>query len=162
MLLTLLICICIFIWCLLASSQTCDPKGNENPWVTAREMPTGCWTNFVTEDKAEVHIFNLHFDHKVRTSRLYKEDCIIVFLMMNYVTQFGAIYFHFYLYSNEKMKQIQLWRQISVEFMTHLFRNRWGHNLKTTQEWHILEVPTTHLLLCILVYLKVKQTTYNY
>lgn len=45
-----------------ASSQTCEPNMlNDNPWVYVREMLTGCWTSFVTEDKAEVHILNLKF-----------------------------------------------------------------------------------------------------
>uniref|UniRef100_A0A3Q3KBG3 TGFBR3/Endoglin-like N-terminal domain-containing protein n=1 Tax=Monopterus albus TaxID=43700 RepID=A0A3Q3KBG3_MONAL len=42
--------------------QTCEPNMlNDNPWVYVREMLTGCWTSFVTEDKAEVHILNLKF-----------------------------------------------------------------------------------------------------
>ncbi|XP_078127143.1 endoglin [Sander vitreus] len=45
-----------------ASSQTCDPmKVNDNPWVYVRESLIGCWTNFIREDKAEVHILNLNF-----------------------------------------------------------------------------------------------------
>ncbi|XP_026152395.1 endoglin [Mastacembelus armatus] len=45
-----------------ASSQTCDPKElKDNPWIYMREMLTGCWTDFVTQDKAEVHILNLNF-----------------------------------------------------------------------------------------------------
>ncbi|KAF7667235.1 hypothetical protein LDENG_00070580 [Lucifuga dentata] len=45
-----------------ASSQTCDPvEVNGNPWIHVREMPIGCWTSFLTEDKSEVHILNLHF-----------------------------------------------------------------------------------------------------
>ncbi|GLD55399.1 uncharacterized protein AKAME5_000790200 [Lates japonicus] len=52
----LLLCIAVAA---SASSQTCEPKtGNDNPWFHVREMLTGCWTNFVTEDKAEVHILN--------------------------------------------------------------------------------------------------------
>ncbi|XP_029371984.1 endoglin [Echeneis naucrates] len=43
-----------------ASSQTCDPqKGNDNKWFHVREMLIGCWTSFVTKDKAEVHIMHL-------------------------------------------------------------------------------------------------------
>ncbi|XP_071321766.1 endoglin isoform X2 [Trachinotus anak] len=43
-----------------ASSQTCEPKKvNDNPWFHVREMLIGCWTSFVAEDKAEVHILNL-------------------------------------------------------------------------------------------------------
>ncbi|XP_074546937.1 endoglin isoform X2 [Halichoeres trimaculatus] len=45
-----------------ASSQTCVPKEvNDNPWVHMSEMLIGCWTSFITEDKAEVHILNLNF-----------------------------------------------------------------------------------------------------
>ncbi|XP_042365538.1 endoglin isoform X2 [Plectropomus leopardus] len=45
-----------------ASSQTCDPtEVNDNPWVYVSEMLIGCWTSFITEDKAEVHILNLNF-----------------------------------------------------------------------------------------------------
>ncbi|XP_071756994.1 endoglin [Centroberyx gerrardi] len=45
-----------------ASSQTCDPvEVPDNPWVQVREMPIGCWTSFLGEDKTEVHILNLHF-----------------------------------------------------------------------------------------------------
>ncbi|XP_035040188.1 endoglin [Hippoglossus stenolepis] len=43
-----------------ASSQTCDPKKvDNNPCFHMREMLIGCWTSFVTEDKAEVHILNV-------------------------------------------------------------------------------------------------------
>ncbi|AWP15350.1 putative endoglin [Scophthalmus maximus] len=42
-----------------ASSQTCDPKHvNGNPWFQVRDMLPGCWTSFVTEDQAEVHILS--------------------------------------------------------------------------------------------------------
>ncbi|XP_059213877.1 endoglin [Centropristis striata] len=45
-----------------ASSQTCDPTVvNDNPWVYVIEMLIGCWTSFIGEDKAEVHILNLNF-----------------------------------------------------------------------------------------------------
>ncbi|XP_041666659.1 endoglin isoform X1 [Cheilinus undulatus] len=48
-----------------ASSQTCVPtEVNDNPWVYVKEMLIGCWTNFITEDKAEVHILNLNFASK--------------------------------------------------------------------------------------------------
>jgi len=36
-----------------------------------REMAIGCWTNFVREDKAEVHIIDLDL---VSMSKLYKSD----------------------------------------------------------------------------------------
>lgn len=36
------------------------------------EMLIGCWTSFVREDKAEVHILNLNFDKEVSASRLFK------------------------------------------------------------------------------------------
>lgn len=46
-----------------ASSQTCVPtEVNDNPWVYVSEMLIGCWTSFITQDKAEVHILNLNFD----------------------------------------------------------------------------------------------------
>nr|XP_020494057.1 endoglin-like isoform X1 [Labrus bergylta] len=49
-----------------ASSQTCVPKQvKDNPWVNVREMQIGCWTSFITEDKAEVHILNLKFTSQV-------------------------------------------------------------------------------------------------
>ncbi|KAK9532462.1 hypothetical protein VZT92_009843 [Zoarces viviparus] len=45
-----------------ASSQTCDPmEVNDNPWVYVSEILIGCWTSFIREDKAEVHILNLDF-----------------------------------------------------------------------------------------------------
>lgn len=45
-----------------ASSQMCDPtEVNDNPWVYVSKMLIGCWTSFITEDKAEVHILNLNF-----------------------------------------------------------------------------------------------------
>ncbi|XP_034403493.1 endoglin [Cyclopterus lumpus] len=45
-----------------ASSQTCDPmEVNANPWVYGSEIQIGCWTSFIREDKAEVHILNLNF-----------------------------------------------------------------------------------------------------
>uniref|UniRef100_A0A3Q0SKT3 TGFBR3/Endoglin-like N-terminal domain-containing protein n=1 Tax=Amphilophus citrinellus TaxID=61819 RepID=A0A3Q0SKT3_AMPCI len=51
---------------------TCNPKkGNGGPWIVS-EMLIGCWTSFVREDKAEVHILNLNFDKEVSASRLFK------------------------------------------------------------------------------------------
>ncbi|XP_031715873.1 endoglin [Anarrhichthys ocellatus] len=45
-----------------ASSQRCDPmEVNDNPWVYVSEILIGCWTSFIREDKAEVHILNLNF-----------------------------------------------------------------------------------------------------
>lgn len=45
-----------------ASSQTCDPtEVTDNPWVYVSEMLIGCWSSFIREDKAEVHILNLNF-----------------------------------------------------------------------------------------------------
>ncbi|KAM4527935.1 endoglin [Odontesthes bonariensis] len=53
----LLLCITIAA---SATSQTCDPKdAKDNSLMYTREMAIGCWTNFVREDKAEVHILNL-------------------------------------------------------------------------------------------------------
>ncbi|KAM6975878.1 endoglin [Tautogolabrus adspersus] len=52
-----------------ASSQTCVPKEvNDNPWVYVRKVQIGCWTSFITEDKAEVHILNLNFAPMVSMS----------------------------------------------------------------------------------------------
>ncbi|XP_010788475.1 endoglin isoform X2 [Notothenia coriiceps] len=46
-----------------ASSQTCDPiKVNDNPWVYVTEELIGCWTSFIGQDNAEVHILKLNFD----------------------------------------------------------------------------------------------------
>lgn len=60
---------------LSASRQTCEPKeGHVNPWIYLSEMLIGCWTNFTSEDGAEVHILNLDFDVMVSMSRLYKWD----------------------------------------------------------------------------------------
>eukprot|EP00064_Thunnus_orientalis_P001162 superscaffoldBa00000076_g1164 len=56
----LLLCITVAV---SASSPTCDPVAvNDNSFVYVREMHIGCWTSFVGEDKAEVHILNLNFD----------------------------------------------------------------------------------------------------
>ncbi|XP_068430694.1 endoglin isoform X2 [Clinocottus analis] len=57
--LALLLCITVAA---SASSQTCDPKEvNDNPWVYVSEILIGCWTSFITEDKAEVHILKMNF-----------------------------------------------------------------------------------------------------
>ncbi|KAJ4926550.1 hypothetical protein JOQ06_008723 [Pogonophryne albipinna] len=46
-----------------ASSQTCNPiKVNDNPWVYVTEELIGCWTSFIGQDNAEVHILKLNFD----------------------------------------------------------------------------------------------------
>ncbi|KAM8827849.1 endoglin isoform 2-T3 [Spinachia spinachia] len=48
-----------------ASSQTCDPiKASVNPWVYVSDILIDCWTSFITEDKAEVHILDLNFGPK--------------------------------------------------------------------------------------------------
>uniref|UniRef100_A0AAQ4Q1E6 TGFBR3/Endoglin-like N-terminal domain-containing protein n=1 Tax=Gasterosteus aculeatus aculeatus TaxID=481459 RepID=A0AAQ4Q1E6_GASAC len=47
-----------------ASSQTCDPKEAVNPWLHVRDVLVDCWTSFITEDKAEVHVLNLNYDAK--------------------------------------------------------------------------------------------------
>ncbi|XP_047228895.1 endoglin [Girardinichthys multiradiatus] len=52
--LTLLLCIALAA---SSSSQTCQPQDQKATYV--REMLRGCWTDFVREDKAEVHILNL-------------------------------------------------------------------------------------------------------
>ncbi|XP_034565738.1 endoglin isoform X2 [Notolabrus celidotus] len=55
----LLLCIAVAA---SASSQTCVPEEvNDNPWVHVSKTLIGCWTSFITEDKAEVHILNLNF-----------------------------------------------------------------------------------------------------
>ncbi|XP_017263422.1 endoglin [Kryptolebias marmoratus] len=43
-----------------ASSQTCKPAAvGDSKSMYVSEMLTGCWTNFVREDKVEVHIFKM-------------------------------------------------------------------------------------------------------
>ncbi|XP_044029207.1 endoglin isoform X2 [Siniperca chuatsi] len=55
----LLLCIAVAA---SASSQTCNPmEAEDNPWVSVSGMLIGCWTSFIREDKAEVHILNLNF-----------------------------------------------------------------------------------------------------
>ncbi|XP_035523510.1 endoglin [Morone saxatilis] len=45
-----------------ASSETCDPvSNNDHPWDYVSEK-IGCWTSFIRQDKAEVHILNIKFD----------------------------------------------------------------------------------------------------
>ncbi|KAM9820636.1 endoglin [Neosynchiropus ocellatus] len=45
-----------------ASSQTCIPKDvTPKSWPYVREMHMGCWTSFLTADRAEVHILKLDF-----------------------------------------------------------------------------------------------------
>ncbi|XP_054612252.1 endoglin isoform X2 [Dunckerocampus dactyliophorus] len=56
----LLLCLAFVI--VSASSPTCDPVNlSDNSWVYVREMQMGCWTSFIGQDKAEVHILNLNF-----------------------------------------------------------------------------------------------------
>uniref|UniRef100_A0A3Q3VJN8 TGFBR3/Endoglin-like N-terminal domain-containing protein n=1 Tax=Mola mola TaxID=94237 RepID=A0A3Q3VJN8_MOLML len=43
-------------------------KDSNNPWIYMSEMRIGCWTSFISEDKAEVHILNLKFDVMVSMS----------------------------------------------------------------------------------------------
>ncbi|XP_028317961.1 endoglin [Gouania willdenowi] len=58
--LALLLCISIVA---SASSPTCDPKEvNDNPWVSVSEKLIGCWSSFIRDDMAEVHILDLNFD----------------------------------------------------------------------------------------------------
>lgn len=63
----------IFTSFLSATSQTCNPvtsigeKGS--PWIVNE---IGCWTSFVREDKAEVHIFKLNFNNPVSMSKLFE------------------------------------------------------------------------------------------
>ncbi|XP_077354218.1 endoglin [Festucalex cinctus] len=45
-----------------ASRPMCDPvEVSDNSWIYVREMQLGCWTSFVGQDKAEVHILKLNF-----------------------------------------------------------------------------------------------------
>ncbi|CAN9504323.1 unnamed protein product [Ophioblennius macclurei] len=58
---------CALLLCIIAaasaSSQTCDPKEvKDNPWVYVSDMLIGCWTSFIRDDMAEVHILKLNFD----------------------------------------------------------------------------------------------------
>lgn len=60
--------ICLLLLCLTiassASHQTCEPKehgADQREWVELRDMPLGCWTGFIRDDKAEVHILSLAF-----------------------------------------------------------------------------------------------------
>ncbi|KAI3362274.1 hypothetical protein L3Q82_012588, partial [Scortum barcoo] len=54
-----------------ASNQTCKPaQHGDNPWVYVSEMLIGCWTDFITDDKAEVHILNLNFSTDERIFQL--------------------------------------------------------------------------------------------
>lgn len=56
--------LCIIATTAFATSQTCTPvtsKGEKgSPWIVNE---IGCWTSFVGEDKAEVHIFKLNFNN---------------------------------------------------------------------------------------------------
>ncbi|XP_053196071.1 endoglin [Scomber japonicus] len=54
----LLLCITV---ALSASSPICEPEEKENTWFKIRKSLIGCWTNFVRDDKAEVHILNLNY-----------------------------------------------------------------------------------------------------
>ncbi|XP_077479003.1 endoglin [Stigmatopora argus] len=45
-----------------ASRPMCEPvEVNNNSWIHVKELQLGCWTSFVGEDKAEVHILKLNF-----------------------------------------------------------------------------------------------------
>ncbi|XP_029024496.1 endoglin [Betta splendens] len=65
-----------------ASGQTCEPKvGATSPWVKVREMLSGCWTDFITRDEAEVHILNLKSDENaVFSLRLSSEKPVKLIL----------------------------------------------------------------------------------
>lgn len=46
----------------LDSSAICelnDVPGNRNDWIVLQEIHLGCWTDFVDQDGAEVHILSL-------------------------------------------------------------------------------------------------------
>lgn len=59
----------LFLLCLCFTTSsavdlTCTPElavEGEWQWVELRDMPLGCWTGFIRDDKAEVHILNLPF-----------------------------------------------------------------------------------------------------
>ncbi|KAG7237344.1 hypothetical protein INR49_032467, partial [Caranx melampygus] len=69
-----------------ASSQTCEPKaGNDNQWFHVKEMLIGCWTDFVAEDKTEVHI--VHFQSSlVSMSRSITTNVQSWFFSLNFST----------------------------------------------------------------------------
>lgn len=46
----------------LDGSAACEPKdvpANGKDWIVVQERPLGCWTDFIRQDGAEVHIINL-------------------------------------------------------------------------------------------------------
>nr|XP_055056256.1 endoglin [Misgurnus anguillicaudatus] len=50
------------------TSAVCEPKdvqGNRNDWIVLQEMPLGCWTDFITKDKEQVHILSLSFQQGI-------------------------------------------------------------------------------------------------
>ncbi|XP_061554450.1 endoglin [Phycodurus eques] len=54
-----LLCLAVVV---SASHPMCDPvEVSDNSWIYVREMQLGCWTSFVGQDKAEVHILKLNF-----------------------------------------------------------------------------------------------------
>ncbi|XP_061656427.1 endoglin isoform X2 [Syngnathoides biaculeatus] len=54
-----LLCLAVVV---SASHQMCDPvEVSDNSWIYVKAMQLGCWTNFVGQDKAEVHILKLSF-----------------------------------------------------------------------------------------------------
>nr|XP_046230863.1 endoglin isoform X2 [Scatophagus argus] len=75
-----------------ATCQTCDPGNADNPWIHLREMQTGCWTSFIGEDNAEVHIFNLNYnimDTKMFSLEMTSAKPVNLILTSPYVA-FGA------------------------------------------------------------------------
>ncbi|XP_053266638.1 endoglin isoform X2 [Pleuronectes platessa] len=73
-----------------ASSQTCDPKEVAgNPWFHMREMLTGCWTSFVTENKTEVHILNFGAMHSTMFSLNMEDAKPMDLILTSAVTLYG-------------------------------------------------------------------------
>ncbi|XP_073716453.1 endoglin [Misgurnus anguillicaudatus] len=50
------------------ANAVCEPKDvqeNRNDWIVLQEMPLGCWTDFITKDKEQVHILSLSFQQGI-------------------------------------------------------------------------------------------------
>ncbi|XP_051906414.1 endoglin [Hippocampus zosterae] len=68
-----------FLLCLTAvvsaSRPTCDPvELHDNSWIYVRQLQLGCWTSFVGQDNAEVHILKLNFDGKDPDTKMFSLD----------------------------------------------------------------------------------------
>ncbi|KAM4719580.1 LOW QUALITY PROTEIN: endoglin [Anableps anableps] len=62
---TLILCI---TYATASSNQTCQPHQQS---IYMREMLMGCWTDFVREDKAEVHILKLIWDKVIKIIAIF-------------------------------------------------------------------------------------------